>query len=180
MVMRVWDAFVRAAHWIIVLATLAAYFTHGGLLEAHRVAGYLVLALIAARIVWGFANTGYARFGSFVPTPLRLARYLWAMLRMREARTIGHNPAGGAMIVALLGVLIALGVTGWMIDSPAYRDFRPLQEIHLILSDGLIVLIAIHIAGVLYASWRHRENLILAMFTGRKKASETGAQRNGL
>ena len=163
-----------------MLAALTAYFTHGGLLDAHRVAGYLVLALVIARIAWGFANSGHARFGSFVPTPAHLAKYLWAMLRLREPRTIGHNPAGGAMIVALLSVLIALGVTGWMIDSPAYRDFRPLQEIHLILSDGLLVLIAIHIAGVLYASWRHRENLILAMITGRKRPAGSNHQRNGL
>ena len=55
-----------------------------------------------------------------------------------------------------------------MLDSPAYRDHPTLHEIHAILSDGLIALVALHVAGVLYASWRHRESLILAMITGSK------------
>ena len=72
------------------------------------------------------------------------------------------------MIVLLLIMLLAIGGTGWALDSPAYRDYRPLNALHDGLSDVLMVLIAVHIAGVLHASWRHKENLIAAMITGRK------------
>ncbi len=164
----VWDRFVRTMHWAIVIATPLAWFSHGGLLDIHRAAGYTLLGLALGRIAWGFTGNGYARFANFVPGPGRFASYMLAMARGRETRYIGHNPAGGMMIVVLLAVMLALGASGWMLDSPAYRDHPTLHGIHAILSDGLIVLVALHVAGVLYASWRHRENLILAMTTGRK------------
>ena len=165
---KVWDVFIRIAHWTLVIATVLAYFSHGGLLTLHRIAGYTVIALVVARIAWGFNGGTYARFANFVPTPTGLARYLGLLLRHREPRTLGHNAAGGAMIVLLLIMLLAIGGTGWVLDSPAYRDYRPLNALHDGLSDVLMVLIAVHIAGVLHASWRHKENLIAAMITGRK------------
>lgn len=166
--LKVWDVFVRSTHWTLVVATVLAYFSHGGLLTLHRIAGYTVIALVVARVVWGFIGSAYARFANFVPSPVGLMRYLGLLIRHREPRTQGHNPAGGAMIVLLLGMLLAIGGTGWVLDSPAYRDYRPLSALHDGLSDVLMALIAVHIAGVLHASWRHKENLVAAMFTGRK------------
>ena len=165
---KVWDAFIRITHWTLVVAIVLAYFSHGGLLTLHRVAGYTVIALVAARVVWGFMGGTFARFANFVPSPPRLLRYLCLLLRHRETRTLGHNAAGGAMIVALLVLLAAISATGLLLDSSAYRDYRPLHSMHDGLSDVLMVLIVVHIVGVLHASWRHKENLIAAMFTGRK------------
>ena len=165
---KVWDVFIRITHWTLVVAIVLAYFSHGGLLSLHRIAGYTVLALVLARVVWGFIGGEHARFVNFVPTPPRLTRYLGRLLRHRETRTIGHNAAGGAMIVVLLAILAAISATGLLLDSSAYRDYRPLHSLHDGMSDGLMVLIAVHIVGVLHASWRHKENLIAAMFTGRK------------
>ena len=165
---KVWDVFIRITHWKLVIAIVLAYFSHGGLLTLHRIAGYTVIALVVARVVWGFVGGAYARFANFVPTLTGLMRYLGLLLRHREPRTLGHNPAGGAMIVLLLVLLLAISGTGWVLDSSAYRDYRPLSSIHDGLSDVLMALIAVHIAGVLHASWRHKENLVAAMFTGQK------------
>ena len=160
--------FVRITHWTLVVAILLAYFSHGGLITLHRIAGYTVLALVVARVAWGFMGGTYARFANFVPSPTGLVHYFGLLLRHREPRTLGHNAAGGAMILLLLIMLVTISGTGWVLDSSAYRDYRPLHALHDGLSDVLMVLIALHIAGVLHASWRHKENLIASMITGRK------------
>ena len=162
---------MRIAHWGGLLATFIAYFTHGGLLEIHRVAGYTVLAYVGVRIVWGFVGGKYARFANFLPTPRAALGYVAAMLRSREPRFIGHNPAGALMIVLLLIMLASAAITGILLDTPQYRDFRPLHSAHTAISDGIVMLAVVHVCGVLYASWRHRENLIAAMFTGEKRSN---------
>ena len=169
---RVWDRLVRALHWGIVAAFPVAYMTHGGYLVAHRIAGYVLLALVAVRIAWGFIGPNSARFTRFVPGPRRLATYLGQLLRGREPRYLGHNPAGGAMIVVLLALLGAACVTGLVLDTPAFRDHRPFKAVHDTLSDAIAACVVLHLAGVLHASWRHRENLVAAMFTGVKRRGD--------
>ncbi len=165
----VWDRFVRLFHWALLLLILLTFFSHGGLLSVHRFAGYAIGGLIAARLVWGFVGPPHARFVSFVPTPRSLAQYLAKSFRGKAPRSLGHNPAGGAMVVALLIVLISLTATGVMLDTNSYRDYRPLHAWHDGLSDVLLVLALIHVLGVLFTSVRDRENLVLAMLTGRKR-----------
>ncbi len=163
---------MRIGHWLVVLATFIAYFTHGGLLEIHRVAGYTVLAYVGVRIVWGFVGGKYARFADFLPTPRGALAYFTAMIRGREARYVGHNPAGALMIAFLLIALSTAAITGILLDTPQYRDFRPLHTVHTVASDGIVMLAVVHVCGVLYASWRHCENLISAMFTGEKRSNQ--------
>ena len=167
---RVWDAWVRSIHWLLVIAILVAYCTPDGLLAWHKASGYLMLVLVMLRVAWGFVGTRHARFADFVLRPGNLARYVRLLLTGREPRYVGHNPAGAAMILLLLTLLLAIGVTGWLITLPAWRDDRPLQEAHGLLSDVVMLAAAFHVAGVMYASVRHRENLIWAMITGRKRA----------
>jgi cytochrome b len=167
---RVWDLFVRFFHWALLAAFVVAYFSHGGYLAAHRGSGYAILALVILRVVWGFVGTRHARFADFVPRPGALASYLALLLRGREPRRIGHNPAGGAMIVVLLALLGALCVSGLVLDTPGFRDDRDFKQVHDLLTDATLACIALHVAGVLHASWRHRENLVAAMITGWKRS----------
>ncbi len=126
------------------------------------------MALVIARLIWGFISRGYARFSSFVPRPAQLVAYFGALVHGRESRYLGHNPAGGVMILALLALLVLVSITGVLIDTPSWRDFRPLREVHAAASNILMILAIIHVLGVLHASYRHRENLIKSMFTGTK------------
>ena len=160
---------MRLTHWLLVASILVAYWTPDGLLVWHKASGYLMLALVGFRVVWGFAGSGHSRFVDFVPRVSDFARYVRLFLTGREPRYLGHNPAGAVMILLLLALLLAIGVTGWMITFPAWRDYRPLQEAHGLLSDVLMLAAAFHVIGVIYASVRHRENLIWAMVTGRKR-----------
>ena len=166
---RVWDPVVRATHWGIVVAFPVAYMTHGGYLFAHPVSGYALLALLAVRIAWGFAGPGTARFAHFVTGPRRLLAYVGQVVRGREPRHLGHNPAGAAMIVLLLALLAAVSLTGLVLDTPGWRDHRDLKALHDALADAIVVCVIVHLCGVAYSSWRHRENLVGAMITGFKR-----------
>jgi cytochrome b len=165
---KVWDSFVRVFHWCLVVAFFAAYFLEGGDI-AHEVLGYIALGLVAARIVWGFTGTEYARFSQFVPSPHRLIAYVRDALRRREAPVLGHNPAGAVMILALICAVIATGVTGWMLTTEAYWGDELIEELHELIANLTVVLVGLHVAGAIYESIRHRENLILAMITGCKR-----------
>ena len=109
---KVWDPLVRAFHWILVIAFFTAYFTEDDFLTVHTYAGYTVLALILVRLVWGVVGTRYARFSNFVTAPRVAWQYLKDTLKFRAKRYLGHNPAGGAMIVLLLISLLLTTLTG--------------------------------------------------------------------
>ena len=167
---RVWDPFVRIFHWSLLLAFSGAYLLgdDGGV--AHQWLGYTVLGLVAFRLVWGVVGTRHARFANFIPSPRRLLAYTKDLVARREARHLGHNPAGAVMIVALLLTLIATGFTGWLQTTDAFWGSAAMEEVHEIFANSMLVLIGLHVAGVVYSGLRHRENLVRAMFTGRKRS----------
>jgi cytochrome b len=169
---KVWDIAVRLFHWSLVATVVATYLLTEQR-SLHRNLGYIVLALIGFRLIWGFIGTDHARFASFIPGPRRLVSYLRDIALRREARHLGHNPAGAAMIVALLLTLMAIGATGYMMGMDRYFGQEWVEDAHKLLVNGLIVLVFLHLAGVAVASLRHRENLVVAMVTGLKNADDT-------
>ncbi len=171
---RVWDIFVRVFHWSLVASFVVAWLSGDDWKTLHLWAGYSAAALIAMRLVWGVIGTPHARFSQFVKSPLAVARYLKEIATGREARHLGHNPAGGAMIVALLATLIGLCLSGWLLTTDAFWGSEMMEDIHETLANLALVLVGLHVGGVLWASFRHHENLIRAMVTGRKRAPETG------
>ena len=190
-VVRVWDPVVRAFHWSLVAAFAIAWLSADEGQRVHEVAGYVVAGLIAFRLVWGMIGGRYARFSQFVKGPGSTLTYLRTMLRGAERRHIGHNPAGAAMIVALLLSLSGTALTGWLSADPARVAMLPdmprivtpawaddgreeeeetLEDLHEVLANLSLFLVALHVGGVLLSSLRHRENLVHAMVTGRKRA----------
>ena len=166
---KVWDIGVRLFHWSVVASVALAWFSTDdpGL---HRNLGSVVTVLIAFRLVWGLVGSHHARFGNFVPGPRKFLSYVEAMRRGREKRYLGHNPAAAAMVVALLAMLAAVAASGYMMGMPAFFGVEWVALAHKYLVNGLLVLIALHVMWVALASWRHRENLVLAMITGEKEA----------
>ncbi len=170
---KVWDIFVRLFHWCLVAAFAGAWLTGEAdrWARIHEWLGYAIAVLVGLRLIWGFIGSRHARFGDFVPGPGGVRSYLQDMLRGRARRYLGHNPAGGAMIVLLLAGLLLTAGTGWM-TLQGGRLGHFFEEVHEGLANGMIVLAALHVAGVLVSSLLHRENLVWAMISGRKRAAE--------
>ncbi len=171
---KVWDPFVRVFHWSLVVAFAIAYVTGDELEWLHLVSGYVVAALIAARILWGFVGPETARFSSFVKGPRVVLAFIKKSARLEAPRHLGHNPAGGAMIVALLLVLVGLSVTGHMTTLDAYWGSEVLEEVHEAFAHLALILVGLHVLGVAVASLEHGENLVRAMVTGRKRPLSEG------
>ena len=172
LLVRVWDPLVRVFHWSLVAGFATAWFSANRAEDLHVWVGYAAAGLILLRLVWGILGTRYARFSSFVKGPGAILAYVTAILRGREARYIGHNPAGGAMVLALMAGVLGLGVTGWMQFTDAYYGEDWVANLHADIADGVLLLILVHLCGVTIASFRHSENLVRAMITGLKRQPE--------
>ena len=166
----VWDPFVRIFHWSLVVLFAVAFLTGDEVEWLHISAGYAIAALVALRIVWGFIGSRYARFANFVKGPTAIVSYLRQAVRLEAPRTLGHNPAGGAMIVALLVMLVGLSVTGILMTTDAFWGSKTLEEIHEAFAYTTLGLVALHVFGVIVASIEHGENLVRSMFVGTKRA----------
>jgi len=166
---RVWDPFVRVFHWGLAASFLAAFLTRHGGGTLHYWAGGAAAALVLLRLAWGVLGSRYARFSQFIRSPSTVLGYLRDIATGREARYLGHNPAGGAMIVALLLVMLATATTGYLQTTDQFFGDEGVEKLHDVLGNGLLLLVLAHLAGVAVASLRHHENLVRAMITGRKR-----------
>ena len=173
---RVWDAPVRVFHCLLVLSFAGAYLSAESerwrLL--HVTLGYTLGGLVAFRLVWGLAGTRYARFANFVRGPQAVLSYLRSLRDGQPQHHLGHNPAGAVAIVLLLLASVALVASGWAIYNDVGGEW--LSELHELAANGMLFLVAVHIAGVLWASLLHHENLVRAMVTGQKN----GAPADGI
>ncbi len=167
---KVWDPFVRAFHWSLAALFLLAYVTGDEIEQVHIVAGYTIAGLLALRIVWGIVGPRHARFTDFVRSPRAVLAYARDVALLRAPRYLGHNPAGGIMVLALIVMLAGTCITGYMMTTDAYWGSEAFEEVHEVFANLTIGLIVVHIIGVLIASFEHRENLVKAMITGRKRA----------
>lgn len=166
---KVWDPFVRIFHWSLAGLFATAYLTAERYEDIHNGAGYAVAMLIGLRVIWGFVGSRHARFGDFVRSPREIASFLIATLRMKAPRHLGHNAAGGVMILALIVSLSLLCGSGILMASDALWGVEWVEDVHEAAADATLVLVMLHVAGVVVASIEHRENLIKSMITGWKR-----------
>ena len=167
---KVWDPVVRLFHWSLVLSFAVAMVTAEEWDTVHEYAGYAVAALVGLRIVWGFVGTRHARFADFVYRPSEVVRYVKDTLALRARRYLGHNPAGGAMIVVLLLCLVGVSATGILLGADTYKGLKWLEEVHEVLGNLCIGLVVLHIGGVVFSSFEHGENLVRSMVDGLKRS----------
>lgn len=179
---RVWDVPVRLVHWLVVVLVAACWWTaETGHLEWHRWAGYGALGLVLFRIYWGFVGGETARFSHFLRGPKAVAAYGRTLLSRTHAVTFGHNPMGGWSVVALIGLLLGESVLGLFAVDIDGIESGPLSWLvsfdlgrlaaqwHHWLFNGLLALIALHLAAVAFYLVARRENLVAAMVGGYKR-----------
>jgi cytochrome b len=109
-IVKVWGSLVRIGHWTLVVAFFTAYFTEDDFMILHVWAGYVVGSYVLIRVLWGFLGHKNARFSNFVYSPVKIFGYLKNLIARKPLHFIGHNPAGGVMVLALL---LSLAGTTW-------------------------------------------------------------------
>jgi len=166
----VWDLPLRVAHWGLAVSVPLAWLTANIFDSVHEIAGYIALALVAFRVTWGFVGSHHARFASFVRRPAIVLRYLWRLMRGRTGRYLGHNPAGAAMAVTLLLLAAVSCISGWMQITERWFGVDWVERLHTWSSHAVLLFAVVHVLGVLLMCVLQRENLVMAMITGRKRA----------
>lgn len=188
---KVWDIFVRVFHWSLVSAFTMAYLTEDEFSKIHVIAGYVIVGLVITRLIWGLIGSKHARFSDFISNPMAVIHYLKAVIKLRAKHYIGHNPAGGAMVLMLLASismtllfgLLTYGVGEFsgplssLATSFSHSTANFFKEAHEFFANFTVILIVFHVIGVAVASFQHKENLVKSMITGYKKQSLTNKFR---
>ncbi len=117
---KVWDPLVRLFHWTLVIGFAVAYLSGNEMDQLHLYAGYVITGLLLFRLAWGFVGSRHARFSDFVRPPGEVIDYLKSLFSGHPKRYLGHNPAGGVMVILLLVSLAGTVGTGLMLD-PAFN-----------------------------------------------------------
>jgi cytochrome b/uncharacterized membrane protein YkoI len=182
---KIWDPLVRIFHWALVTAFTIAYFTDDeDVLLPHVWAGYIVIGLLVFRLLWGFVGTTHARFSDFIYAPSAAIAFVRNTFKGKAKRYLGHNPAGGWMIIFMLIMIALISMTGLLlygadehagplagVMAGASKDVtESLEGLHEFFANFTVLLVVIHVTGVVVESILNKENLARAMVTGMKRA----------
>ena len=181
--MKVWDAPIRLFHWAVVVLIIVSYVSiQLGWMRVHLVSGYTMLGALVFRLVWGFAGSETARFAAFLKNPITGLTHLTHILRREEDREIGHNAAGGWMVLLMLLLLVVQVATGlcantdddYMIDGPLAKYVGKqwsdrLSFVHSFNFNLILGVIALHILAVIAYAVFKGQDLVRPMVTGKKR-----------
>jgi len=179
-IVLVWDIFIRVFHWLIVALVAAAYVTWRlNWMVWHGRVGDAVLTLLLFRLSWGVFGGETARFSRFLTSPRTVLQHLKDSLRREPDHEVGHNPAGGWMVLILLALLLAETLTGLYVANDV-ADEGPMTEMapawvanaitsaHAILWDALLAAIVLHVLAIAAFAVIKGQNLLRPMITGTK------------
>lgn len=165
---KVWDPAVRLFHWSLVIAFTANALILDDDSKLHQYVGYVVVGLVAFRVLWGFVGSRYARFNSFPPSVAGATEQLSDMATGRTKIHVGHTPLGALMIYNLLATLAIIGASGYLMTTDMFWGVEWPEEVHELSVAWAEFSVVLHIAAVLFESRRTKVNLPRAMMTGVK------------
>ncbi len=182
MKIRIWDLPLRLFHWLLVVAVIGSFVSvklGGNAMIWHGRFGYIVLALIFFRLIWGFVGTHHARFAQFIKSPKAIFAYL-----KNPTETPGHSPLGAISVIVLLGLFLSQALAGLFasddiaFDGPLVKYVAStwvelLTSFHRLNEWVLMALVAVHVGAILYYKYAKKINLISAMITGDKEWADT-------
>jgi cytochrome b len=165
----VWDMPVRVFHWLLVICFAGAWLSSESerLAMIHYAFGYTACLLVLIRLVWGVIGTRYARFRQFLKGPKAVLGHFMAMLRGHPHHDVGHNPAGGLVMFALMLLILLIGFTGYLTVKDFLGNFA--SEMHESVASLALGLVILHIIAAIGMSVIERQNLVRSMLTGKKK-----------
>jgi cytochrome b len=173
----IWDLPTRLFHWLLSGGFIAAAVISLALGEDsplfpyHAIIGLTIALMVCLRVIWGLAGTRYAKFGTFIFGPAAVFEYMKGTLVGGGKRYIGHNPGSALAIFALLGLVLAMAVTGIMMG----QGNESVKDLHEILAWVTVGFVVAHVLGVALHTIRHRENITLSMIHGKKHAEPSDA-----
>ena len=181
---RIWDAPVRLFHWLLV-ALLGFSWWSGEQheMEWHRLSGYGILALLIFRIYWGFAGGKTARFAQFLRGPRAAFAYVRSIGGKAYAPAPGHNPIGGWSVILMLGTLLTMVVAGLfavdvdglesgpLADYVSFDQGRLASDIHSVVFNLILALVALHVLAIAFYLIALRRNLVAPMIHGRRRVT---------
>ena len=188
LMMRVWDAPTRLFHWAIVLLIITSYVSvNMEWVQIHYFSGYTMLTLLLFRVVWGFVGSETSRFRKFLRSPAEALHHLGAFRKREPDREIGHNAAGGWMVLLMLLALAVQAGTGLFAGDPIEgggpfvdQIAGPLQKqltrIHHINFNVILGLVTLHVLAVLAYAALKRHDLVRPMVTGKKRLPANSRQ----
>jgi cytochrome b len=165
---KIWDALIRLFHWSLAAAFAANALFVDDESKLHLWLGYTIVVLVLIRILWGFVGSRYARFSSFPPSLSGASGQLTEIATGRRRIHRGHTPLGALMIYNLLASLLAIGLSGYMMTTDMFWGIEWVEELHEAFAVWAEISVMLHIAAVIFESWRTRVNLPRAMVTGYK------------
>jgi cytochrome b len=165
---KIWDPFVRIFHWSLVIGFTANALVLDEEGKTHIWVGYAIVALIVARILWGFVGSRSARFATFTPNREQVLGQISDIATRRRKTHLGHSPLGALMIFNIIASMLAIGVTGYMMTTNAFWGIEWVEEMHEVFVGWAEISIVLHIAAVIFESIRTGVNLPRSMVTGVK------------
>ena len=165
------DLPVRLFHWLTVLTFTGAYLLAESYRDSHQILGYMLATLLSLRAIWGIIGSPQARFATFIASPRQLLQYCRELLQRKEKYTVSYNPLGATMILLMLINLGTLALSGHLLTTNRYWGDDNMAVLHYRSTQTMLALIPLHIAGVVYASFRQRQNLAKTMLTGYKRTN---------
>ena len=181
MPVRVWDLPTRLFHWAIVLLVGFSWLSQElEWMDWHKLSGYTILTLLLFRLAWGFVGSETARFRQFLASPLAALRHLSHLARREPDHEVGHNAAGGWMVLLMLLLLAAQVATGLCANDDVMLEGPFAKFVGKAVSDRLSVIhsrnfnlieaaIFLHLAAILTYALLKRHDLVRPMITGRKR-----------
>ncbi len=180
--MRIWDVPTRLFHWVLVLLIAGSYVTiKTNMLALHILSGEAILALVLWRLVWGLVGSETARFSHFIKSPIAAIQHLLHFPRREPDTQIGHNEAGGWMVLGILALLLAQIGTGLFgkneedfVEGPLSKLIAgPLSEklmgFHLVIFNAIEIVVLLHVIAIIAYALVKRHDLVRPMFTGKKR-----------
>lgn len=170
----VYDSPTRLFHWLFAGFFITAFAIanlvddESARFSLHMLAGMGMVLVVGLRLVWSLVGTPHARLTDLALNPAHLVAYFTGMFSGGSRRWIGHNPASSWAAVALIGLALGLGTTGYLMATGGEND--AIKEVHELMANTFLVVVLLHIAGVAVHVLRHRDHLESSMVTGKKQA----------
>jgi len=168
----IWDAPVRIFHWLLAMCFLGAWLTaeNDGYEMLHYAFGYTAGLLVIFRIIWGIIGSKYARFSDFIKGPKTIFHHTINMIKGKfDEPYLGHNPLGAIVMIGLMLLTLGTVATGYLAISEIYGESS--EELHEGIAEAMLIVVGLHILAAIVMSFMQKQNLPIAMVTGRKRSS---------